>query len=81
MLFFFAALVAYTRFSALVSCTPGRSRSSYAVKDSHRVPKEWTRVGQAPGEHMISLEIGLKQSRFDELERHLLEGKYWASTI
>ena len=81
MLFFFAALVAYTRFSALISCTSGRSRSSYAVRDSHHVPKGWTRVGQAPGEHMISLEIGLKQSQFDELEGHLFEGKSWASII
>ncbi|KAA6408198.1 MAG: tripeptidyl peptidase [Lasallia pustulata] len=46
-------------------CTP------YAVKDSHVVPRKWTRVGPAPTDHRINLQIGLKQSQFDELERHL----------
>ncbi|SLM34708.1 tripeptidyl peptidase protein [Lasallia pustulata] len=48
-------------------CTP------YAVKDSHVVPRKWTRVGPAPADHRINLQIGLKQSQFDELERHLYE--------
>ncbi|KAA6413001.1 MAG: tripeptidyl peptidase [Lasallia pustulata] len=33
----------------------------------------WTRVGPAPADHRINLQIGLKQSQFDELERHLYE--------
>jgi tripeptidyl-peptidase-1 len=31
-------------------------------------------VSRAPGDHMLHMQIGLKQERFDELERHLYEG-------
>ncbi len=54
--------------------TPLRARTSYAVKETHHVPRRWRRVARAPEEHMIHLQIGLKQSKFDELERHLYEG-------
>jgi tripeptidyl-peptidase I len=54
--------------------SPVRARSLYAVKDTHYVPKKWSRVGPAPSDHVIYLQIGLKQSQFDELERHLYEG-------
>lgn len=47
---------------------------SYAIKDSHNVPRKWSNVGPAPAEHWVSLHIGLKQSRFDELEKQLYEG-------
>ncbi|KAI4128849.1 MAG: hypothetical protein LQ347_004015 [Umbilicaria vellea] len=53
--------------------SPVRARTAYAVKDSHVVPSRWRRVGPAPADHWISLQIGLKQSQFDELERHLYE--------
>ncbi|KAI4160428.1 MAG: hypothetical protein LQ342_005752 [Letrouitia transgressa] len=59
--------------SVLVSGSPIRSRSSYAVKESHHVPRKWSRVGEAPANGIIHLEIALKQSRFEELERHLYE--------
>ncbi|KAL8740490.1 MAG: hypothetical protein Q9190_006815, partial [Brigantiaea leucoxantha] len=59
--------------SVLVSSSPVRSRSSYAVKDSHNVPKKWSRVAEAPLDGTIHLEIALKQSQFDQLERHLYE--------
>lgn len=55
--------------------SPVRARSSYAVKDIHRVPARWTNVGTPAADHMIRLTIGLKQGRFDELERHLNEGQ------
>ena len=61
-----------TASTAFVS--PLHSRRSYAVKDSHNVPKQWSRIGSAPTGHWINLKIGLKQSRFDELEKHLYEG-------
>lgn len=48
-------------------------KSTYVVKDTHHVPSRWSRVGQAHPDHMINLQIGLKQSRFDELEKHLYE--------
>jgi tripeptidyl-peptidase I len=52
-----------------------KSRSPYVVKDSHYVPRKWTQKGAAPAEHTIRLSIGLKQSQFDELERHLYESE------
>jgi hypothetical protein len=56
------------------SSTPIRSRSPYALKESHYVPRKWARVGAAPSEHILNLRIGLKQDRFDELEKALWEG-------
>lgn len=50
-----------------------RSRTPYAVKDTHHVPKSWKAVGPAPADHMIRIQIGLKQGQFSELERHLYE--------
>ena len=46
------------------------------VKETHTVPSQWSKVGPAPAGHVINLQIGLKQSQFDELERHLLEGNH-----
>lgn len=57
-----------------VFTTPLKPKSPYVVKDSHFVPRKWTRLGAAPAEHMIDLSIGLKQSQFDKLERELYEG-------
>ncbi|KAL8638193.1 MAG: hypothetical protein Q9226_009019, partial [Calogaya cf. arnoldii] len=34
---------------------------------------QWNRIGQPPADHVVKLQIALKQSRFDELERHLYE--------
>lgn len=57
--------------SYAVSASP--VRSEYAVKDTHYVPSRWSRVQRADPGHMIDLQIGLTQSRFHELERHLYE--------
>ncbi|KAI4253479.1 MAG: hypothetical protein L6R42_007567 [Xanthoria sp. 1 TBL-2021] len=35
----------------------------------------WTRIRPAPADHVVKLQIALKQSQFDELERHLYEGE------
>jgi tripeptidyl-peptidase-1 len=48
--------------------------STYQVKESHFVPRSWSRIGSAPADHTIKLRIGLTQSRFDELEKDLYEG-------
>jgi hypothetical protein len=56
--------------------SPVSSSSSYSVKERHVVPKGWTRTGPAPADAIVHLRIALKQSRFDELERHLLEGMF-----
>lgn len=52
---------------------PVKQRSAFAVKDSHHIPRRWTQVGYPESDHKISLRIGLKQSSFPELERHLCE--------
>ena len=54
--------------------SPVKSRSPYAVKETHFVPAKWNRIASPPADHLISLQIGLKQSQFKELERHLYEG-------
>jgi len=54
--------------------TPIQSRTGYAVKGAHPAPRQWTKLGRAPREQMLHLQIGVKQSQFDELERHLYEG-------
>ncbi|KAH9214734.1 tripeptidyl peptidase-like protein [Leptodontidium sp. 2 PMI_412] len=48
-------------------------RSLYTLKERHHVPRSWSRVGPAPAQHMIQLQIGLKQGQFSELERQLYE--------
>src|SRR5437016_4227961 len=57
-----------------VSTTPLQPKSPYVVKDSHFVPRKWTGLGAPPAEHMIDMNIGLKQSQFGKLERELYEG-------
>ncbi|KAI3324132.1 tripeptidyl-peptidase 1 precursor [Xylariaceae sp. AK1471] len=49
------------------------ARSGYSVKDSHNVPGHWTKVARAPADHVMHIQIGLKQSNFPELERQLYE--------
>lgn len=60
--------------SPSILSSPLRSRTEYAVKDTHTVPRKWHVVGPAPAHKLLHLQIGLKQSQFDELERHLYEG-------
>ena len=60
-----------------VFTAPLKPKSPYVVKDSHFVPRKWTRVGAAPAGHMIDLNIGLKQSQFGELESELYAGNPW----
>lgn len=57
------------------------ARSNYAVKDTHNVPRGWTRISDAPGDHRIELSISVKQSQFDELERHLNESMFTVIVI
>ncbi|KAH3962538.1 hypothetical protein HBH70_161370 [Parastagonospora nodorum] len=49
------------------------ARSTYAVKETHYVPRKWVQKGRAPKDQMLALQIGVKQGDFDELERHLYE--------
>lgn len=59
-----------------VLSSPLQKRAGYAVKETHFVPQKWSKVGKAAEDFTIHLNIGLKQSNFDELERHLYEGRY-----
>ena len=73
------------KLSALVLATssvfasPLASRVIYAVKENHHVPQKWSVVGVPPKDHVLHLQIGLKQSQFDELERQLMEGMFGGS--
>lgn len=49
-------------------------RANYETKEDFYVPNGWQRVAEADPNHVINLSFGLKQSNFDELERHLYEG-------
>jgi hypothetical protein len=52
------------------------SSTAYAVKSFHHVPQKWEKIGAAPSNHILTLQIGLKQGRFDEILQHLNEGKH-----
>ncbi|KAK5072853.1 hypothetical protein LTR64_000737 [Lithohypha guttulata] len=52
---------------------PLNSRSTYAVKETHFVPRGWSDAGKPHPNHLVDLKIGLKNKRFADLERHLYE--------
>ena len=49
----------------------------YAVKESHPLPGGWSCLERAASYHEIELQIGLSQSRFDELEQALYESVFF----
>ena len=67
------ALLAAAIAAPTVLATP-IARSPYVVKETHFVPKDWKKLDRAHGGKTIQLQIGLKQGRFDELDRQLHEG-------
>ena len=69
-----APLVLIVAAYTVVAFPPNARYSPYTVKENHRVPPGWVKIGPAPPEHLIKLQIALKQSQFPELERHLYEG-------
>ena len=69
-----AALSLLACFWSLAIAGPVTRSSDLAVKDYHPAPRAWSNLGPAPSDHLIHLTIGLSQSRFRELERHLNEG-------
>jgi tripeptidyl-peptidase-1 len=56
--------------------SPIESRTAYAVKETHRAPRKWTKMGRAPVDAILNIQIGVKQSQFGELERQLYEGVF-----
>ncbi|OCL15233.1 subtilisin-like protein [Glonium stellatum] len=63
----------FTLFTLLISIQFAFSRPPYAIKETHRVPRKWAKLSRANASDIINLQIGLKQTRFEELERHLYE--------
>ena len=55
--------------------SPVLHHSPYVVKESFSVPQKWSRLARAPSNHVLNLQIALRQSQFDDLERDLYEGK------
>lgn len=49
---------------------------SARVTESIKSPPRWKRTNRAEDDTVIHLQIGLKHSGFDELERRLYEGKF-----
>lgn len=74
-MYFFTAIVTALAAAQAVVGSPVKARSPYAVKETHNVPRKWTKIGIPAPEHMVNLKIGLKNKRFNELERRLYEGK------
>ena len=52
---------------------PPTLRPSYAVKERHAVPLDWTEVGPAAKKDTIHLQIGVKQRNEGVVEQHLIE--------
>ena len=81
MRFFSSSLVALLVVTDTALSSPLHVHYPYSVKDSHNVPEKWSRVGPAPAAHSITLNIGLKQDQFHELEKHLYEGRQYPYLI
>jgi len=47
----------------------------YAVKEIHTVPSTFSRESAANGDQVLRMQIGLTQSRFQDLERHIYESQ------
>ncbi|KAK0461797.1 tripeptidyl peptidase A [Desarmillaria tabescens] len=59
--------------TALFSLAASGALAAHSVKETVVPPREWIRDGLAPSSHILELRIGLRQSNFDALERHLYE--------
>lgn len=64
----------------LLTNLPRSQSTTYILKESHQVPDGWKPIRQAPSYYQIQLQIGLKESRFHELEQRLNEGNLKAWT-
>lgn len=64
---------------SLVEASPLKQlyrRNGYSVKETIRLPRDWTYFGEVSGRKEMVFSIGLKQGAFDELEKQLYEGLY-----
>lgn len=68
------AAVALLATQALAAALPDPFiNTDYTVKETHSIPRGWSRVSKPSKDHLLELQIGLKQERFDELRKHLFE--------
>lgn len=67
--YLFSAFAAYA-----VNAVPTDNRRSYLVKETHHAPRQWEKIERAPATHVIDLHIGVRQGKFEELEKRLFEG-------
>ena len=58
---FASALLAVAMAAQAALASPIRARSPYEVKETHVVPREWTKLDRANGAKVVQLQIGLKQ--------------------
>jgi tripeptidyl-peptidase-1 len=59
--------------TSLAFANPLHKRFNYQIKETHNPPRQWTRIGPAPANAVLSLHIGLKMGNWEELERNLHE--------
>ena len=60
-------------FAAQAVLAAPHARSTYAVKDTHSAPVAWSKCERAHPDRPISLNIGVTQGQFTELEKTLFE--------
>jgi tripeptidyl-peptidase-1 len=53
--------------------SPVRTRSPYAVKEKHLLPRGWKGSIKPSRNHIVNLKIGVKQGNFEQLEKDLYE--------
>lgn len=75
---FFTTSVAVLAVAQTALAAQIKSRTPMMVKETHFAPSKFAKVGIPESDHMINLRIGLANTRFHELERHLYEGKIQA---
>lgn len=69
-----AALVALLELAAASVISRNNVEStSYAIKETHFVPRGWSSIGNPHPDQILDIKIGIKNKRFAELERHLYE--------
>jgi hypothetical protein len=61
----------------VVFCLPEfqNLNKAYALKSSNLPSQRWVKAGSPAPDQIISLQIGLKQGKFDEVLKQLNEGK------
>lgn len=70
-----AFIVAALAANAVNAAATPRARSVYQLKETHPAPRRWQKREPAPQSHVIDLQIGVRQSNYEELEKRLFEGK------